>query len=454
MAAKADVTAVVAKEAGSASKGAFTRTTLSSLPENVQLTTLPSGVRVVTEVVPSVRSVALGLWVRTGSRDEAQGQEGLSHFLEHLLFKGTERFSAIQISEKMDGMGAAANAATSKESTHIHARFLDEHTEDAFDLMAEMMLGPTFPDIDSERDVVLEEIAMYEDEPSDRVHDFLAEAVYGQHPLGRRVLGEAEVIADTPVPKIADYHRSRYVADSLVVGAAGHLKHDEIVALAERFIEAPDGEVPSVNGGAPKREPRVSFNRKDTEQYHICFGAPGIARGDDRRYALAVIDSAFGGSVSSRLFREVREKRGLAYAVGSYAEQYIDRGSVATYVGTRGENVTEACEIIGRELGTLSGDGVRGDELDRAKEHVKGRMVLGMESTAARMARVSRATLFDLEVLSLDEMISRVDAVSEDDVAELAAELYDPGNFSAACIGPEEQCFTRAVGAVSEALAA
>jgi predicted Zn-dependent peptidase len=262
------------------------------------------------------------------------------------------------------------------------------------------------------------------------------------------------VIAGTPVPKIADYHRSRYVADSLVVGAAGHLDHDDIVALAEKFVHAPEGAIPSVNGGAPEREPRVRFNKKDTEQYHICFGAPGIARDDERRYALAVTDSAFGGSVSSRLFREVREKRGLAYAVGSYAEQYLDRGSVATYVGTREDNVAEACEIIGRELAALRDEGVRGDELDRAKEHVKGRMVLGMESTAARMSRVSRATLFDLEMLSLDEMISRVDAVSEDDVAELAVELYDPNGFSAACIGKDEACFQKAVGAVSEALAA
>ncbi|MDQ3759666.1 MAG: insulinase family protein [Actinomycetota bacterium] len=426
---------------------------MASLPLNVELTELPSGVRVVTEEVPSVRSVALGLWVRTGSRDEAEGQEGLSHFLEHLLFKGTERFSAIEISERFDGMGAAANAATSKESTHIHARFLDEHTEDAFDLMAEMMLAPTFPDIDSERDVVLEEIAMYEDEPSDRVHDFLAQAIYGDHPLGRRVLGEAEVIAGTPVPQIADYHRGRYVTDSLVVGAAGHLQHDDVVALAERFVKAPEGGVPVVNG-AIERQPRVCFNRKDTEQYHICFGAPGIARNDERRFALAVIDSAFGGSVSSRLFREVREKRGLAYAVGSYAEQYIDRGSVATYVGTREENVAEACEIIGREMASLSGEGVRGDELARAKEHVKGRMVLGMESTGARMARISRATLFGLEIFSLDEMIAKVDSVSEDDVAELAAELYDPNGFSAACIGKDEACFTGAVRAVSENLAA
>lgn len=427
---------------------------LADLPENVQLTKLPSGVRVVTEVVPSVRSVALGLWVRTGSRDEAPGQEGLSHFLEHLLFKGTERFSAIEISEKLDGMGAAANAATSKESTHIHARFLDEHTEAAFDLMAEMMLGPTFPDIDSEREVVLEEIAMYEDEPQDRVHDFLAQAVYGDHPLGKRVLGEAEVISGTPVSKIAEYHRDRYVAGSLVVGAAGHVDHDEIVAMAERFVSARDGAVPAVNGPAAEREPRLRFSQKDTEQYHICFGAPGIARSDERRFVLGVIDSAFGGSVSSRLFREVREKRGLAYAVGSYAEQYLDRGSVATYVGTREDNVAEACEIIGRELTTLRDGGMSGEELARAKEHVKGRMVLGMESTAARMSRASRAVLFDLEMLSLDEMLARVDAVSEDDVAELAQDLYDPQNFSAACIGKDEDCFRAAVRGVSEALAA
>ena len=295
---------------------------------------------------------------------------------------------------------------------------------------------------------------MYEDEPSDRVHDFLAQAVYGEHPLGRRVLGEAEVIAGTPVPKIAEYHQSRYVADSLVIGAAGHLDHDEIVKLAERFVKPAEGSVPSVNGGAPKREPHLRFNRKDTEQFHICFGAPGISRSDERRFVLAVIDSAFGGSVSSRLFREVREKRGLAYAVGSYAEQYLDYGSVATYVGTREDNVAEACEIIGRELASLSGEGVRGEELERAKEHVKGRMVLGMESTGARMGRIARATLFGLEILSLDEMIAKVDAVSEDDVAELAAELYSPDGFSAACIGKDEACFQKAVGAVSEALAA
>jgi predicted Zn-dependent peptidase len=425
-----------------------------ALPENVQLSELPSGVRVVTEAVPSVRSVALGLWTRTGSRDEGPGQEGLSHFLEHLLFKGTERYSAIEISERFDGMGAAANAATSKESTHIHARFLDEHTEDAFDLMAEMMLTPTFPDIDSERDVVLEEIAMYEDEPSDRVHDFLAEAVYGTHPLGRRVLGEADVIASIPIPKIAEYHDGRYVAGNLVVAAAGHVEHGEIVALADRLVQPAAGTVAAVNGDEPADERRLRFHSKDTEQFHICFGAPGIARADDRRFTLAVVDSAFGGSVSSRLFREVREKRGLAYSVGSYSEQYLDRGTVAMYVGTREDNVAEACEIIGRELASLRDEGIGGEELDRAKEHVKGRMVLSLESSAARMSRIARSILFSTPLLSIDELLARVDAVTEDDVAGFAAEFYDPARFSAACIGRDEDCFRTATGAVSEALVA
>ena len=402
-----------------------------------------------------MRSVALGLWVRTGSRDEGPGEEGVSHFLEHLLFKGTERYSAIEISELFDGMGAAANAATSKESTHVHARFLDEHTDEAFDLMAEMMLGPTFPEVDSEREVVLEEIAMYEDEPADRVHDFLAEALYGDHPLGKRVLGRADVISSIPVPKIAEYHRGRYVAGNLVVAGAGHLEHDHIVELASKLVQPPPGNVAPPNGGDTQRAPRLRFNEKDTEQYHICFGAPGISRADERRFALAVVDSAFGGSVSSRLFREVREKRGLAYAVGSYSEQYLDRGSVAMYVGTREENVAEACEIIGRELGKLGTDeGIGGDELTRAKEHVKGRMVLGMESTAARMSRLSRSILFDLPLLSLDEMLARVDGVDESDVAELAAELFDPARFSAACIGKDENCFRTAAASVSEELVA
>jgi predicted Zn-dependent peptidase len=392
--------------------------------------------------------------VRTGSRDETPAQAGLSHFLEHLLFKGTERFSAIEIAERLDGLGASVNAATGKETTHIHARFLDEHTEEVFDLLAEMLLAPTYPEIDSERDVVLEEIAMYEDEPQDRVHDILAGAVFGDHPLGRRVLGEAEVISSVPVPEIEAYRSARYTGAGIVVGAAGNVEHGQIAGLAERLVSPPSGS--SANGVAVPADgkARLRFYEKDTEQYHICFGAAGIVRSDERRYALAVLDSIFGGSSSSRLFVEVREKRGLAYAVGSYSEQYTDSGLVATYVGTREDNVEEACSIIGTELARLRSEPVSAEELARAKESVKGRLVLSSESTAARMSRISRATLFGLPIDSLDEMLAKIDAVTVESLAELAAELYGSERLSAACVGRDESRFREALAPVSEALVA
>ncbi len=421
---------------------------------DARLTELDSGVRVVTEEVPSVRSVALGLWVRTGSRNETPAQAGVSHFLEHLLFKGTARYSAIEISERFDGLGAGVNAATGKETTHLHARFLDEHTEEVFDLLAEMLLAPTYPDIDSERQVVLEEIAMYDDEPQDRVHDVLAEAVFGSHPLGRRVLGEPEVIASIPVPEIEGYRSAHYTGPQIVVGAAGHLEHERIVALAERLVQPPA----ELNGATTSKEidggSRLCFLNKETEQYHICFGAPGLRREDERRFPLAVLDAIFGGSTSSRLFREVREKRGLAYSVGSYNEQFTDLGLVATYVGTRADNVEEACAIIGAEMARLRSEPVSDEELVRAKESVKGRLVLSSESTAARMTRISRATLFGLPIESLDEMLAKVDAIEVDDLTELAAELYGAERLSAACVGADEDRFRAALAPVSEALVA
>ena len=254
--------------------------------------------------------------------------------------------------------------------------------------------------------------------------------------------------------EIDAYHQAHYVAPNLVVAAAGHVEHEQIVELARRHLAPRGGPTPS-NGDQPAVEAaRFRFYEKETEQYHICFGAPGINRADDRRYQLAVLDSIFGGSTSSRLFREIREKRGLAYAVGSYSEQYTDSGLVATYVGTREDNVKEACAVIGAEIERLRTEAVSSEELARAKENVKGRLVLSSESTAARMTRIARATLFDLPILSLDEMIERVDAVSVEDLSELAAELYSSGRMSAACIGRDEDTFRSALDPIGEALAA
>jgi predicted Zn-dependent peptidase len=261
------------------------------------------------------------------------------------------------------------------------------------------------------------------------------------------------VIGSIPIPEIAGYHDSRYNAASIVVGAAGHLEHERIAELAGRLVSPP----PGGEGVAPvalEQRTRLRFQTKDTEQYHICFGAPGIVREDERRYALAILDSIFGGSTSSRLFREVREKRGLAYSVGSYSDQYTDSGLVATYVGTREENVEEACAIIGAELARLRTEPVTGEELARARESVKGRLVLSSESTGARMTRISRATLFGLPIDTLDEMLAKVDAVTVDDLTELAAELYGAECLSAACVGRDEERFRKALAPVSEELVA
>jgi predicted Zn-dependent peptidase len=425
---------------------------MSGRPQKARLTTLDSGVRVVTEAMPSVRSIALGFWVRAGSRDEAGEQAGISHFLEHLLFKGTDRFSSQEIDELFDAMGAEVNAGTGKETTSVYSRFLDVHLERAFDVLQDMVLRPAYPDIDSERQVVIEEIAMYEDEPSDKVHDVLAGAIFGDHPLGRPVIGRAEVISSVPVPQIAKWHDGRYVPNNIVVAAAGNLDHDRIVELVDgAFGDA--GAAPVAEAAVATPAPTVRFHAKETEQYHLALGGLGIARGDDRRFAMRVLDTILGGSTSSRLFQEVREKRGLAYAVYSYASQYADTGQVAVYVGTRPDNVQEAMKVIGDELSRLQSDGVTAEELDRARDNVKGRTVLSMESSATRMNRLGSSVLMDVPVLTVDEVLARFDAVTLDDVTALAQELWLPEGLSAAGVGADEATFRSALEAVSPALA-
>jgi predicted Zn-dependent peptidase len=262
------------------------------------------------------------------------------------------------------------------------------------------------------------------------------------------------VISGIPVPDIAAYHRARYSAGNIVVAAAGNVDHDAILAMAEKLEPDSGSGEETLVPQQPSDKGRLEFATKDTEQYHVCVGAPGINRADERRFGLAVLDSILGGSSSSRLFIEVREKRGLAYSVGTYSEQFTDTGVFATYVGTREDNVEEACEVIGTELKRIQSEPVTVEELDRAKEHVKGRLVLSGESTAARMARIARATLHDIPLLNLDEMLARVDAVTVDDVSELASELYAEERLSAAAVGRDEDRFRAAIQPVSEALAA
>ncbi len=423
-----------------------------SAPEH-KLTELRSGVRVITERMPAVRSIALGFHIGTGSRHEQDPQAGVSHFLEHLLFKGTARFSSVEIDQIFDGMGAEINAGTGKESTSVYSRILDQHLERAFDVMADMVLRPTYPDIDAERNVVIEEIAMYEDEPSDKVHDVLATALYGEHPLGRPIIGTADVIASIPVPDIAAYHDRHYVGGNVVVAAAGNIDHDELVDLVVRSADTRATEADRPVPAPESTLVRALFHQKETEQYHICLGGAGLPRADPQRFALRVLDTLLGGASSSRLFQEIRERRGLAYAVYSYQSQYADAGQVGIYVGTRPDNVGEALEVIGAELRRLIDGSVPSDELERAKENVKGRLVLSLESTLTRMNRLGGSLLMGVPLLSLDEMVAAIDAVSAEDVGALAARLFRPELLSAAGVGDDRAVFQRAVEHVSPELA-
>jgi predicted Zn-dependent peptidase len=411
-----------------------------------QQTTLPGGERVVSERVDGVRSAALGLWVGAGSRDEPSGKAGVSHFIEHLLFKGSSRFSAQEIAELFDAMGGELNAATSRETTVVFTRVPDDHLEQALDAMVDMVFEPSFADLDSERAVVLEEIAMVEDNPQDLVHDIAAEVVFGSHPLGRPVIGRAEVISSVSRRALRGYHAGAYVGGNVVLAAAGNVDHDRLVSLLAERRNC---------HGAPLRltrktlqripPPSARFVKKDTEQYHVVLAGPGISRADDRRYAASLLDAIVGGSASSRLFQEIREKRGMAYSVYSYGSQFTETGQVGVYLGTRADNLVECLDVAANELRDLGAGHLRAGELERAKENLRGRLLLSLESTSNRMTRLGRAVITGVEIVSIEETVRRIDAVTPEEVAALARELLAPEALSVAAIGPGEKRFRTAV---------
>jgi predicted Zn-dependent peptidase len=424
--------------------------------EEHRLTTLESGVRIVTEAMPSVRSVSLGFWVGTGSRHESDEQAGLSHLLEHLLFKGTPKYESVQIDQIFDAMGAELNAGTGKETTSVFARVIDDHVPEAFDVMADMVFRPTLKEIDSEREVILEEIAMYEDDPQEKVFDLLGEATFGSDPLGRSIIGSAEVISGTPTAAIRAFHDERYRPGNIVIAAAGAVDHDALVALtAERVAAAGPDAVPSTLSGLLRLPvaPRTRFERKDTEQFHVCLGGVGLSRHDERRFPLRVLDTIFGGTSSSRLFQEIRELRGLAYSVYSFTSAFQDTGQVGLYVGTRAENLVAAMSVVRAELARCVKDPATAEELTRAKENLKGRVVLALESTGSRMSRLGSEILAGAPLMAIDEVVARIDAVSHQDLVELAEELWRPERLSVAGIGPDEERFQEATAGLAPALA-
>jgi predicted Zn-dependent peptidase len=412
-------------------------------------------VRVVTERVSSVRSVAIGCLIHAGSSFEPAPQAGISHLLEHMLFRGTERYGSQEVDQIFDAMGSELDAQTDRETTALSTRVLDRHLERAFDVMGQMLWHPKLEDLQAEREVVIEEIAMYEDDPQERIFDVLGEAIFGEHPLGRPVIGNAQSVGALQEGDLRDYHDTHYLPANVVIAAAGSIEHEQMVELVSNVVPAPELKAEQLRTSVPPPHPsrRVRFIAKDTEQYHFCIGGPGIARSDERRFALRVMDVILGAGPSSRMFQEVRERRGLAYAVFSFSGLYEQTGEIGIYVGTRPDNLAQTVATIAAELARFVEHPADAAELDRARENVKGRMALAMESTGVRMARLGASILHDLPLLSLEESMAKVDAVGIENLRELAGELLHLPDLSIAAIGPDEGELERALRSLEAVVA-
>ncbi|MCW2542765.1 MAG: putative zinc protease [Frankiales bacterium] len=388
---------------------------------------LPGGLRVVTEAVPGVRSAAFGIWVGVGSRDESPAEAGASHFLEHLLFKGTSRRDALEIASVVDAVGGELNAFTAHEYTCYYAHVLDADLPLAIDVVCDLVTSALVApeDVESERGVIIEEISMHDDDPGDVVHDAFAEALYGSHPLGRPVIGSVEGIRSLSASAIASYYRSHYVPANLVVSVAGNINHDDVVRrVGEAFGSLPAGEPAGLRASEPP--PIVGgaiVEDRPTEQAHLVLGMPGFSRQDGRRYALAVLNNAVGGGMSSRLFQEVRERRGLAYSVYSYASHFHDTGTFGVYAGCAPSKVDEVLEVCREQLDLVAAKGITDDEIRRAKGQLRGSTVLGLEDTGSQMSRIGKAELLHGDVLSIEDVLAKFEAVTADDVQAVAESL-------------------------------
>lgn len=422
----------------------------------VRRTVLPGGLRVITEAMPTVRSVSFGVWVGVGSRDETPALAGSSHYLEHVLFKGTKRRDALEISAALDAVGGEMNAFTSKEYTCFYARVLDNDLPLAVDVISDMMTSSVVrsADVDSERGVILEEIAMHEDDPGDVVHDAFAEALFGDTPLGRPILGTVASINALQRSAIHGYYRRRYRPENMVIAAAGNLDHAKVVRLvAKAFGEMlnDDAQIdrtpspPRVGGRPPVSRSGVSVVQRPTEQAHLVLGVPAFSRVDERRFALGVLNGALGGGMSSRLFQEIREKRGLAYSVYSYAAHHAETGMFGVYAGCQPAKAAQVLDICRDQLDLVARGGITAEELTRGKGQLAGALVLGLEDTGSRMSRLGKAELVYGELLTVDELLARIDAVTLEQVRDVAATVLS-AKQTLAVIGPfDDNAFADAV---------
>lgn len=414
---------------------------------SVEVTELANGLRVGSELRPDVNGVAFGAWVRVGSRDEDVGDAGVSHLLEHLLFRGTARHDALAIAEAYDRFGSDLAASTSREETDVNARVLREHLDEALDIAGSMVAVPEFHDLEPEREVVLEELALYEDTPDDLVHDMLGETLFPDQAIGRPIAGTADSVSGIDEAMVRAHHGRHYTADQTVVAVVGPVEHAEVVALVERSFDGIGRGVVHDRRDAREARGAIAFLERDTEQTHLAIGGIGISRRDERRFALAVADQIIGGGAASRFWQEIRERRGLVYSVYTYVSSYDEAGQIGFALGTRPDNLEEALAIAGAELVDLAAGNFRDGEIERARDNLKARLLLTMDSTVARMSRLGRSLISDLPLLEDAEIARLIDAVTPDDVQALIAELYDPQVLCVAGIGSDRPAFDRALDA-------
>lgn len=401
--------------------------------------TFSNGLRLVLEKIPSVRSVSIGIWIGTGSRYETKENNGISHFIEHMLFKGTEKRSARDIAEAFDCIGGHLNAFTSKEYTCYYGKVLDQHLPIAIDVLADMFFNSSFDavELEKEKNVVLEELKMYEDTPDDEVHDLIAKATYFDHSLGYSILGQEEVLRQLTAEDLRNYIREHYTPDNTVIAVAGNFEEQELIELVETHFDHFEGHKRVLETALPLVSSHHLMKVKDTEQAHFCLGFEGLPIGDKEIYPLILLNNILGGSMSSRLFQEIREERGLAYSVFSYHTSFLDSGAVHLYSGTAPQQLEEVYNLCMDILYNLATKGITSKELHNGKEQLKGNLMLSLESTNSRMSRIGKNELMLRKHLSLDEIISNIDLLTEETVNRLATKLFTQ-NHSFAMISPLE----------------
>jgi predicted Zn-dependent peptidase len=409
-------------------------------PSLIRTSTLDCGIRLVTEPMPEVRSLSVGCWIGTGSRDESAGQEGVSHLLEHLLFKGTPQRSAREIAEAVDAVGGDMNAYTTKEYTTFYVRTLARDADLGLDIMVDILRDPALrPDeVDAERQVVLEEVAMHLDEPADMVQERAAEALFPSHPLGREILGDPGVIASVTVDQLRAFFEDHYRPGNIVVSAAGELDHDQLAEGLNRRFDGWSGGARPVRSAPSAPLRRLDVTNRDTEQAHLVVGVRAPSRRAPERFALDLVNHALGGGVSSRLFQKVREERGLAYSISSERAAFEDAGTLTVSVGTAPERALEVLGLVRAELDAIAGGGITARELEVAKGNLSADVLLSLEDSGARMSRIGGSLLLHGEVLTVDDVLARIDAVTLDEAAAVAAAVIG-GDRSLAAVGPFDE---------------